>query len=1219
MAAPRPPHVDRIEIIGANENNLQDISLALPRNRLVVITGLSGSGKSSVAFDTIYQEGQRRFLESLSSYARQFLGRMEKPRVERVDGLSPTLCIDQKTRGRNPRSTVGTVTEILDHLRLLMARLGTPRCPVCERVISTTSPGELADAILRDHPGARLQVLAPIVSDRKGEYRRELADALANGYLRARIDGRLVSLEDEELSLARYEKHTIELVLDRLRARPESRGRLVEAIERAVTMTSGVVSLLVARAPADRGFADRGPANRGAATRDSSRREPARSEGWQHRVFSADRSCPEHGISIPEMEPRLFSFNAPQGRCEECDGMGWLEDFDQSLLIDPNAPAHRALRALNDEGKLPFSHVSEQVIRTVARSLKISLRKHWRNLTPAQQSALLTGASVRYTVQRESGGRTVTSKRTWAGFLPIIRHVWRFGRPRALAAFRRRVTCPACAGQRLCPVARAVRFRDRGIVGLSSMTVEQAQTFFGALCLAPTERQIGTSIVSELRARLLFLSQVGLGYLGLDRPANTLSGGEAQRIRLARQVGAGLQGITYVLDEPSIGLHGRDQDRLLEALVRLRDQGNSVVVVEHDAATMARADYLVEIGPGAGSQGGQVVAAGTPRRFLRSKALTARYLRGEERIRLPEQRRVPGEKTLVLRGARQNNLKDVTLTLPLNCLSVVTGVSGSGKSSLVDATLCRALEAELHGAQTVPGTHDGIDGIEHLDKVLRIDQSPIGRTPRSNPATYTDAWGDIRNLFAALPLSRARGYVKGRFSFNVVGGRCEECHGAGVRTIEMQFLADVQVPCEACCGRRYDAETLEVRYRGKSIDEILAMPISEAREFFHNHLRLRRILQTLVDVGLSYLTLGQPSTTLSGGEAQRIKLAKRLARPTNGHALIVLDEPTTGLHMEDVKKLLVVLQRLVDAGNTVLIIEHNTDVIKVADRVIDMGPEGGAEGGRLVGQGTPEAIAALDTPTGRLLAEVLAHEAALDAAETVNAETGAAQVAETAPAYLIQPTRRSRRPRKISLRGVRTHNLDSVDVDLPLGCMTVITGPSGSGKSSLAFHTLFAEGQRRYVESLSTYARRFLGQVPRAPLTSVEGLAPAISINQKGRGHNPRSTVATVTEIYDLLRLLFARLGRPHCPTCGLYLQASAPSAAARRLAAANPGTGWLLASLPPTTPVSTLIEEGFQRALGADGREVRLETLPDAETLAERALVIDRLNPRTASRARLS
>ncbi|RME24377.1 MAG: excinuclease ABC subunit UvrA [Deltaproteobacteria bacterium] len=965
MSSPRPPASpphDRIRVVGAREHNLKDISVDLPRDALTVITGLSGSGKSSLAFDTIYQEGQRRFMESLSSYARQFLGQMDKPRVERVDGLSPTLCIDQKTVNRNPRSTVGTITEILDHLRLLMARLGVPHCPECGREISTLSPGQIADAVLRDSPGARLHVMGPIVTDRKGEYRKELRDALARGFVRARVDGRIWRLDEQldQIELARYERHTIELVVDRLRARPDLRARLLEAISAALHLGDGVVTMLI---------------------------EPEDGGDTRHRSFSSQRSCPDHPrVAIPEMEPRLFSFNAAQGACPTCKGIGWLEDFDVERMIDPDAPYDEAFRPLPaDDARLPFSSLSRPLVRTVGEHLGIAPGTRWRDLDPVQATVLMFGPQAgaagiggeefRYTVTRERDGHRSTSTRSWRGLLPMVQHCWHFSRLRRLAVFRRRITCPACEGERLNPIARAVTFQGRRITELTALSVDQARSLFAAVTLPPGDEAIGGPILRELRARLDFLSRVGLGYLSIDRSAATLSGGEAQRIRLAGQVGAGLQGVTYVLDEPSIGLHPRDQGRLLDALTDLRDKGNTVLVVEHDAMTMSRADHLVEIGPGAGRQGGEVVAQGSPRRFLRSRALTARYLRGEEQIPVPAVRR-PGTGTLTVRGARAHNLQAIDATFRLGALNVVTGVSGSGKSTLVLDVLTRAARAAIMGSDDIPGPHDGIEGLDQLDKVVFIDQNPIGRTPRSNPATYTKAFDYIRRLFAQLPEARANGWTASRFSFNVPaqrgGGRCEECQGAGVKTIEMQFLSDVEVPCEACRGRRFSAETLALHYRGRTIADVLDTSVSEAARFFRNHRPIHRILSTLEQVGLGYVTLGQPSTTLSGGEAQRIKLASELHKRATGRTLYVLDEPTTGLHMADVARLLQALTALVEGGNTVVVIEHDVDVIKSADWIVDLGPEGGDGGGRIVAAGTPEDVSEVpESHTGRFLKPML--------------------------------------------------------------------------------------------------------------------------------------------------------------------------------------------------------------------------------------------------------
>ncbi|MCP4806642.1 MAG: excinuclease ABC subunit UvrA [Proteobacteria bacterium] len=1182
------PSNDRIKVVNACEHNLQGVDLDLPRDSLVVFTGLSGSGKSSLAFDTIYQEGQRRFMESLSSYARQFLGKMERPHVDHVEGLSPTISIDQKTVNRNPRSTVGTVTEILDHLRLLLARLGTPHCPICDTPITALSPSQIVDDLLGLDEGTRLTLMAPIVRDRKGEYRKEMADLQKDGWVRARIDGELFRL-DEPPTLARYEKHTIEVVVDRVKVKPESRMRILEAVERCLKLADGMLTALVAPA----------------------------GKTPEHRTWSASRSCINHPkVHVPELEPRLFSFNAPQGACPECKGLGELVDFDDRLMLDTTARIPACFLPFGDKEKLPFSSITPDIVREVARHVGANLRVSWAKQPEAVQKALMYGEGVDYTYTtiKQMKGRKDKRTRAWGGIAKAVKNIWHFTHHGPFERFRRRHACGTCDGRRLNPVALAIRFREHDISQLSGMTVEESIAFFQGLKLAGNELLIGQELVREIRERLGFLDAVGLSYLALDRSSNTLSGGEAQRIRLAAQVGSGLQGVTYVLDEPSIGLHPRDNQRLLKTLLRLRDGGNSVLVVEHDKETMEAADHVVDIGPGAGVEGGRIVAQGPPGKLRGKESATARYLEGKDTVPLPEERRTGNGETLRVVGARANNLQDLTVDIPLGVLTAVTGVSGSGKSTLIVQTLQRALKSSLHKGKAPfkgkrAGEHDRVDGLDHIDKIIVINQAPIGRTPRSNPATYTGAFGPIRTLFSKLPEAKARGYAPGRFSFNVQGGRCEECQGAGVNTIEMQFLADVQVPCASCEGARFNAETLEVTYRGKHITDVLAMPVREAATFFENHRKLRRTFETLLSVGLGYVRLGQPSTTLSGGEAQRIKLATELQRPATGRTLYILDEPTTGLHFRDVLRLIEAIQRLVDAGNTVLVIEHDTDLIKVADHVIDLGPEGGSGGGLLIGQGTPEHIATLDTPTGQVLAAL--------------PDFGGA-------AHTFRP--RKVRKKKVHesdlvVRGARCHNLKGVDVRIPKGSFTVVTGVSGSGKTSLAFDTIFSEGQRRYVECMSTYARRFLGRMDRPPVDKVEGLAPAIAIHQKAGGHNPRSTVATSTEIYDYLRLLWARLGTPHCPHCDRVVQAWSPSEGARRLKQED-GRGWLLAKLGPDSQTKErrqdLLRAGFLRLWSPwpenGGRETSLED-DDCEALLARGawVVVDRLRPAKSSTSRLS
>ena len=1174
----------QITIRGACEHNLDNIDVDLPRNALVVFTGVSGSGKSSLAFDTIYQEGQRRFMESLSSYARQFLGQMERPRVERVDGVSPTLSIDQKTVNRNPRSTVGTVTDLYDHLRLLMARLGTPHCPVCGTEVSRLAVDQVVDDLIDTCAGQRALVLGPVVRDRKGEYRKEMADLLQDGWLRARIDGVMVELS-EPPTLARYEKHTLEVVVDRLRIDGSDRDRLAEALETASRLGLGTLGLH---------FPD----------------------GGDDRVYSTERGCPNHPqVSIPELEPRLFSFNAPQGACGGCNGLGVIEAFDVDLVVDRNQKGSDCYQCFNADDKLPFAHFNRGQFDQVLGALKAPKRKKVADWPLALQERLIFGdPELILKLEIDRGARTEVRERPWRGLLPMVEMVWKYTGHTPLEKFRERRTCEDCGGLRLNPVAQAVTFRGRPITDFSGMSVAQAHDFFAELVLDDTERDVGEQLLVEIRERLSFLYRVGLTYLTLDRSAASLSGGEAQRIRLAAQVGSALEGVTYVLDEPSIGLHSRDNRRLLDALIRLRDRGNSVLVVEHDEETILAADWVVDIGPGAGREGGRLMASGPPAELMRSaESVTAAWLRGDRVIDLPKRRDTAGSKLSII-GARVNNLQGVDVDVPLGTLTVVTGVSGSGKSSFVFEALEKSWRSIDGGGG--PVCCDQILGADQIDKLIRISQTPIGRTPRSNPATYTKVFDTIRTLFAAAPESKARAYKKGRFSFNVSGGRCEDCQGAGVKVVEMQFLPSVTVGCETCQGRRFNAETLEITWRSKTIYDVLQMTVAEAAEFFERVPKVKRILGTMVEVGLGYVPLGQPSTTLSGGEAQRVKLATELHRPATGNTLYLLDEPTTGLHFEDVAKLLAALQRLVDAGNTVLVIEHHSDLIKCADHLIDMGPEGGDGGGQLIGFGTPEDIAQLDTPTGHVLAGLSQIRDRLKLP---------ALAAEAVLQY--HPAAARTGPSQISIRGARKHNLRSVDVDLPHNKISVITGVSGSGKSSLAFDTLFAEGQRQYVESLSTYARRFLGRLERAPVESVSGLLPAIAIDQRGGGHNPRSTVATVTEIHDVLRLLWARVGVPHCPQCDRVVTSHPPSNAAGTLSAQS-GAGWLYTALRPVTGDLAsrrdgLVRDGWVRLLDlseATPTQVDLETDEALRLLAAGAyLVVDRFDPSKVNRARIS
>jgi excinuclease ABC subunit A len=1161
-----------IVVRNAREHNLVGVDLDLPRNKMVVFTGVSGSGKSSLAHDTLYKEGQRRFVESLSAYARQFLGRMERPAVDLVDGISPTLSIDQKTTNRNPRSTVGTVTEIYDHIRLLMARLGTPHCPVCGTEVRKLGVDQVVDHLMLTL-GSRVQVLGPVVRDRKGEYRKELDELRRDGWVRARIDGEIRGL-DEEVSLARYEKHTIEVVVDRLKLGASHRLRLAEALETALSLGSGVAVVL----------------------RDD-----------EELVFSTDRACPQHPeVSIPELEPRLFSFNAPQGACETCNGLGSINGFDERKIVDFGARLKDCYLAFNDEGRVSFSHFDRDALNRVAKKLGGPLRKKVGDWPASVRDRLLHGDdSVTYTVDVQKGTRSEKREYPWRGLVGLVKRIDKFTSHKGFDKFRITRACESCGGRRLNAVSLAVTFRGHTIHQLATQSVGVAAAFYRGLELNGEEREIGELLVAEVRDRLAFLDQVGLGYLTLNRSAATLSGGEAQRIRLAAQVGSSLEGVTYVLDEPSIGLHPRDNRRLISALHRLRDRGNSVLVVEHDTETILAADWVVDVGPGAGREGGEIMASATPRNFLRNKrSLTAAYLRGEKQILMPAARRVPTG-WLTIRGAKKNNLSGIDARIPLSVLTVITGVSGSGKSTLVLQVFERSLRRVLAG--DAPVHCDGLDGVERVDKLIRINQQPIGRTPRSNPATYTKAFDPIRTLFAATVEARARGYKKGRFSFNVAGGRCATCEGAGVITVEMQFLPDVAVTCEVCQGRRFNRETLEITYKGKTVHDVLQMTVDEALAFFGPVPKLARIFGTMAEVGLGYVPIGQASTTLSGGEAQRVKLATELHRPGTGQTVYVLDEPTTGLHVHDVAKLLGALDRLVNNGNTVIVVEHHTDVIKCADHLIDMGPDGGDGGGLVVGQGTPEHVATLPTPTGVALAEL--------------PELGAPIAGEPLPDLRLKSKRTT--ARGIEIVGARKHNLSGVNVSIPHNRLTVITGPSGSGKTSLAFDTVFAEGQRRYVESLSTYARRFLGRMERAPLDSISGLLPAIAIDQRNSSRNPRSTVATVTEIHDVLRILYARVGIPHCVHCGREVQAQSPSEAARQLAAGKAGVGWLTTDfLPAKAPQErrdALVKDGWSRLWTTSG-EIQLADERSLSILADGAeLVVDRFNPCKAARARVA
>lgn len=959
---PRPAHgstalkandLTSIRVQGARENNLKNVDLTIPRDAMVVFTGLSGSGKSSLAFDTIFAEGQRRYVESLSSYARMFLGQVDKPDVDFIEGLSPAVSIDQKSTSKNPRSTVGTITEIYDYMRLLWARIGHPHCPECGEEITQQTPQQIVD-ILQEYPErTRLQILAPVVSARKGEFVDLFKDLLTQGYSRARVDGETVQLSDPP-KLAKQYKHTIEVVVDRIVIKDGIHQRLTDSIETALKLADGRVLI---------DFVDR------------EQDDPERT-----RSFSENLACPNnHPLQIDTIEPRAFSFNSPFGACSACDGIGSRLEVDTELLVpNPDLTLGEGAIAPWSQGKATTEYWL-RLLAGLGEELGFDLNTPFKDLPAKTRAAILDGKD--YKVEVSYRNRFGRERRYTSGFEGVKAYIKRkheetesdFARDR-YEQYMRQVACPSCGGARLNPTILGVKVGGQSIADITDMSLANALAFVRGLQLSAREAKIGEQVLKEIDARLQFLLDVGLDYLTLSRSAGTLSGGEAQRIRLATQIGSGLVGVLYVLDEPSIGLHQRDNRRLIETLTKLRDMGNTLIVVEHDEDTMREADWIVDVGPGAGEHGGEIVHSGSFEELLKNtKSITGDYMAGRRSIEVPASRRpVDKERQLIVRGARENNLKNVTVSFPLGVFTAVTGVSGSGKSTLVNDILYTSLANKLNGAKQVPGRHKSIDGLEHLDKVIHVDQSPIGRTPRSNPATYTGVFDHIRKLFAETSEAKMRGYTPGRFSFNVKGGRCEDCSGDGTLKIEMNFLPDVYVPCETCHGKRYNRETLEVHYKGKTIADVLEMPVEEAAEFFAAFTPIARHLNTLVDVGLGYIRLGQPATTLSGGEAQRVKLATELQKRSNGRSIYVLDEPTTGLHFEDIRKLLAVLQSLVDKGNSVITIEHNLDVVKCADWIIDMGPEGGSGGGTVIAEGTPEQVAQVKgSHTGAFLAEIL--------------------------------------------------------------------------------------------------------------------------------------------------------------------------------------------------------------------------------------------------------
>ncbi|MDB5346609.1 MAG: excinuclease subunit [Schlesneria sp.] len=1257
-----------IVIRGAREHNLQNVSLTLPRNKLIVLTGVSGSGKSSLAFDTLYAEGQRRYVESLSSYARQFMGQMPKPEVDSITGLAPSISIQQKSSGRNPRSTVGTITEIYDYLRVLFARVGHPSCYQCGRAITAQTREHILDSILRLPEGTKFQVLAPVVQRQKGEFKDLFIDLLKRGFLRARVDGKVVQLTDD-LKLDKQMKHSIDVIVDRLVAGKSTRSRVAEAIESALNLAQ---RRLIVATESDSPDTDSDEAPAEAKRKKGSKTKPREEEfdedgdsipptAAHDTLYSTDYACTHCGISYDPPSPQLFSFNSPQGMCPDCNGLGVRFDFRNDRLV-PDDTLSIQKGAIAILGKLSsIGKWRKHVLKGVGRAIEIDLemaedsffKLKWRDLPEAAKQLFLYGLGTRNITfsYRHSKGLWKRGG-TYAGFIPELLEEYRTTRNpmrrMQLEKYMHETGCSTCHGHRLNKQASSYLVTSTSLPGSStkepaslslpqvcSLSVVDAWDFFGELVLDDTGRFIATEVLKEIRGRLGFLLRCGLDYLTLDRTAPTLSGGETQRIRLAGQIGCGLVGVVYILDEPSIGLHPRDNTMLLDSLKDLRDQGNTVIVVEHDEETMQAADYVVDFGPGPGVRGGEIVVQGSVDDMKKSaRSLTGAFLSGRRKIEVPSVRRPGNGLAIEITGAKHHNLKDVTAQFPLGKFICVTGVSGSGKSSLVNDILWEVLNRDINKGIGNPGEHTGFTGLEHIDKAIDIDQSPIGRTPRSNPSTYVKLFDLVRDLYTQLPESKLRGFKPGRFSFNVEGGRCEACEGNGSNKLEMDFLADIWVTCPVCQGHRFNKETLEVRYKGKNITDVLEMDVQQALEHFENHPKLKRSLQTLHDVGLDYIKLGQPSPTLSGGEAQRVKLARELSKRSTGKTIYILDEPTTGLHFVDIEHLLRVLHGFVEAGNTVIVVEHNLDVIKTADWVIDLGPEGGSGGGRILAAGTPEEIVQCDESyTGQALRLAMPAET-----PKAGAKKGK-KASKTATAALRAPATSHRWQTSVALkdtadgadtsivvRGASQHNLQHLDLKIPRDMMSVFCGPSGSGKSSLAMDTLYAEGQRRYVESLSSYARQFLGQMPKPRVEHIHGLQPSIAIEQKTVGNTPRSTVGTVTEIYDYLRILFARLGTQYCPDCNVPVQSQTTDDVIDKLMAMGTveAPGRLLILAPQEVTVGQqysklwerLAEQGFRR-VRINGVTYTLDEVPEIDRKRKHVveIVVDRVTVGTAER----
>ncbi len=1231
-----------IEVRGAREHNLRDVNVVLPRNQLIVFTGVSGSGKSSLAFDTLYAEGQRRYLESLSSYARQFIGQLPKPNVDYISGLSPSVSISQKSTSNNPRSTVGTITEIYDFLRVLLARVGTGFCPKCHVPITSQTRDQIVAKIQSLQDAPEYLLLAPLIREQKGEYRDLFESLRRQGYARARVDGQVVLLSNPP-QLERQLKHTIEVVVSRISIATSTYGTISDAVNEALKLGQNTL-VLIPWKESKKGEVESGSQ----PTRSSGKK--ARAAAAAQLVMSSEYACPQCSASFTPPSPQLLSFNSPQGMCPTCEGLGQQFTFAPELLVPEHKKsikrgAIEPLGVWNDFSRWQrnqFLGVAQIIERDFGLPAGASLTTAWEELPPEVQQIWLHGLGDRHvTFTWRGGNKPIKFGGNFAGIIHQLMEQYRgtnssIGRARFEKYMESR-HCNTCDGQRLNPQARNLKLRSKSgrkkteqwlsLPDVCDLPIEAALDFLSSLELNEIERKIATEALREITSRLQFLLDVGLDYLTLSRPAPSLSGGEAQRIRLASQIGAGLVGVLYVLDEPSIGLHPRDNDRLIGSLKALRDQGNSLIVVEHDEDTMREADLILDFGPGPGVRGGQLVAQGSLQDLANEPvSVTGQFLSGTASIPIPAERRPGNGHHLRIRGAAHNNLKDIDVSIPLGKLVCVTGVSGSGKSSLVGDILVPVLRRQLHASEDIPGKHAGIDGVEHLDKLIDIDQSPIGRTPRSNPATYVKVFDEIRHIFTELPESKRRGYAPGRFSFNVSGGRCEGCEGNGSNRLEMDFLSDLWITCPVCEGRRYNHETLQVLFKGKSISDVLEMDVQQALDIFENIPRIADKLRTLHDVGLDYIKLGQPSPTLSGGEAQRVKLAKELSRRDTGRTLYLLDEPTTGLHFHDIRLLLKVLQDLVDRGNSVLVIEHNLDIIKAADWIIDLGPEGGAGGGQLLFEGTPEDIQRCRAShTGKSLAK---HLATLPVAVQAGKKSAKKPSDKQATkARKVSKAARTTVTPVLKIQGASQHNLKHVALELEHNTLNVFCGPSGSGKSSLAMDTIYAEGQRRYVESLSSYARQFVGQMPKPPVDRIEGLAPSIAIEQKSVAHNPRSTVGTVTEIYDYLRVLMARLGVPHCPDCDVPVSTQTAQEVAATIMKHPKGTRLILAA-PLQWRSNQLPDELWQELRSAGLHRVRLAgktyTLDEPPQLATNVhndlqVVVDRVVISPENRARIA